>query len=44
MALGEERSDEDTWTADSPSLTNNVTAHLGVTIFFPFEFEYELPR
>ena len=24
--------------------TNNVTAHMGVTLFFPFSFEYRYPK
>ncbi len=44
VALGSARENKDTWLADSPSLTNNVTVHLGVTLFFPFEFEYKLPK
>ncbi len=38
------RQDPDTWLSDSSTLTNNVTIHLGVTLFFPFSFEYKLPR
>ena len=44
VALGEDRSDPETWLDDSPSLTNNVTAHVGLTLFFPFTFEYRLPK
>lgn len=44
VALGEARQDPSTWLASSPSLTNNVTAQLGFTIFFPFTFDYRLPR
>ena len=44
VALGADRQDPATWLAESASLTNNVTAHLGITLFFPFGFEYELPR
>ena len=33
-----------TWTQGSPAFTSNVTVHLGLTIFFPFDFEYRLPR
>jgi outer membrane beta-barrel protein len=44
VALGDARLNPDTWLADSPAFTNNVTAHLGLTIFFPFTFEYRLPR
>ena len=25
-------------------LVNNVTAHVGLTFFLPFDFEYHLPR
>jgi outer membrane beta-barrel protein len=38
------RQDPDTWLSDSSTLTNNVTVQLGVTFFFPFSFNYELPR
>lgn len=44
VALGDARSDPGTWLADSPSLTNNVTAQVGFTLFFPFSFEYRLPK
>jgi outer membrane beta-barrel protein len=44
VALGEQRTNPETWTQDSPAFTSNVTVHLGLTIFFPFEFEYRLPR
>jgi outer membrane beta-barrel protein len=44
VAVGESRNDPNTWLADGPSLTNNVTAHLGLTIFLPFDFEYRLPK
>lgn len=40
----EGRQDPATWFADSPSFTNNVTAHLGITLFLPPSFEYKLPR
>jgi outer membrane beta-barrel protein len=39
-----QRCDKGTWLADSPTLVNNVTAQLGLTIFFPFDFDYDLPR
>lgn len=35
--------DKNTWT-DQTSLTNNVQAQLGVSIFLPFSFEYRLPK
>lgn len=44
VSLGAGRQDPETWIADSPSFTNNVTAHLGITLFFPPSFEYKLPR
>ncbi|MGF1469697.1 MAG: outer membrane beta-barrel domain-containing protein [Sandaracinaceae bacterium] len=44
VALGQDRFDPETWTQDSPAFTSNVTVHLGLTFFFPFEFEYRLPR
>lgn len=44
VSLGAGRQDPATWIADSPSFTNNVTAHLGFTLFFPPSFEYKLPR
>jgi outer membrane beta-barrel protein len=44
VALGQDRFDNSTWTQDSPAFTSNVTVHLGLTIFFPFQFEYHLPR
>jgi outer membrane beta-barrel protein len=44
VGLGEDRTDPSTWVQSSPAFVNNVTAHLGLTIFLPFEFEYRLPR
>ncbi|HJL19186.1 MAG TPA: outer membrane beta-barrel domain-containing protein [Sandaracinaceae bacterium LLY-WYZ-13_1] len=44
VALGDRRTNPETWTQDDPAFTSNVTVHLGLTIFFPFEFEYRLPR
>lgn len=44
VALGEARQDESTWLQDGSSLTNNVTAHVGLTLFFPFTFEYRRPK
>jgi len=35
--------DKNTWT-DETSLTNNVQAQLGVSIFLPFSFDYRLPK
>lgn len=36
--------DKATWYADSGSLTNNVAAQLGVSIFLPTSWEYRLPK
>ncbi len=44
VSVGAGRDDPTTWLADGPTLTNNVTAHLGLTIFLPFDFEYRLPK
>ncbi|MGE3635901.1 MAG: outer membrane beta-barrel domain-containing protein, partial [Sandaracinaceae bacterium] len=44
VALGTERQNPNTWVQDSVAVTNNVTAHLGFTVFLPFDFEYHLPR
>lgn len=44
VALGADRTDPSTWSQDSPAFVNNVTAHLGLTIFLPFDFDYRLPR
>jgi outer membrane beta-barrel protein len=39
----EEQRDQSTWFGES-RLTNNVQAQLGVSIFFPFSFDYRLPK
>lgn len=44
VGLGAARSDPTTWTQSSPAFVNNVTAHIGLTFFLPFDFEYRLPR
>ncbi|MFO0680795.1 MAG: outer membrane beta-barrel domain-containing protein [Sandaracinus sp.] len=44
VALGSARTDPTTWTQSSPAFVNNVTTHLGLTFFLPFDFEYRLPR
>lgn len=44
VALGQRRSDPSTWTQSSPAFVNNVTTHIGLTFFLPFDFEYHLPR
>jgi outer membrane beta-barrel protein len=38
-----ERADDTTWLGDT-SLTNNVQAQLGVSVFIPFSFKYRLPK
>jgi len=40
----DERNNPDTWFADSTTFTNNVTTQIGFTLFFPFTFEYRLPK
>lgn len=44
VALGDRRTNTSTWLDESPSLTNNVMVHLGLTVFLPFSFDYRLPR
>ena len=44
VELGAAREDEETWIDQEATLTNNVTAHVGVTLFFPFTFEYRYPK
>ena len=44
QCVANSRCDPDTWTDDSVSFENNVTAHVGFTIFFPFDFDYRLPK
>ncbi len=44
VALGAERNNKGSWLADSPTLTNNITAQIGVSIFLPFAFDYKQPR
>lgn len=36
-------SNEDTWT-DKNSFTNHVQAQLGLSVFFPFSWQYKLPK
>ncbi len=38
-----EQQDKATWTKDN-SLTNNVQAQLGISVFLPFSWEYRLPK
>jgi outer membrane beta-barrel protein len=44
VELGANRARESTWIDQSATLTHNVTAHLGITMFFPFDFEYRYPK
>jgi len=44
VGLQESRYDPGTWFASTATLTNNVSVHLGLTIFFPFSFDYSLPK
>ena len=43
LEVADDPTDESTWT-DQTSLTNNVQAQLGVSIFVPFSFDYRLPK
>lgn len=38
------RKDDSNWLDDDYKLTNNVTLHVGVSLFIPFVFEYKLPK
>ena len=44
VSLGADREDESTWIDENATLTNNMSVHLGVTLFFPFGFEYRYPK
>lgn len=44
VALGDAREDESTWIDEQATLTNNVAVQMGVTLFFPFTFEYNYPK
>jgi outer membrane beta-barrel protein len=43
IAEGPEAQNSSTWYGET-QLTNNVQAQLGISIFFPFSFEYSLPK
>lgn len=38
------RKDDSNWLDEDYKLTNNVTLHVGVSLFIPFVFEYKLPK
>jgi outer membrane beta-barrel protein len=44
VELGEARNEETTWIDQEATLTNNVTVHMGITLFFPFGFDYRYPK
>jgi outer membrane beta-barrel protein len=44
VQLGDDRADRNTWIDQEATLTNNVMVHVGVTLFFPFTFEYRYPK
>ena len=44
VALGASREDEKTWIDANATLENNVMVHLGLTLFFPFTFDYRYPK
>jgi hypothetical protein len=45
VGLGEEaRNNKDRWLDDSSTLVFNVVASVGMSIYFPFTFDYKLPK
>jgi outer membrane beta-barrel protein len=44
VELGTARTNRDTWVQPSPAFVNNVTAHIGLAVFIPFDFSYNQPR
>ena len=44
VALGDDRKNKDTWLDSSSTLVWNVVASVGMTIYFPFKFDYKLPK
>lgn len=44
VELGQARREETTWIDQEATLTNNVTVHMGITLFFPFGFDYRYPK
>lgn len=44
VELGDARNEESTWIEQEATLTNNVALHIGITLFFPFTFDYRYPK
>jgi len=45
VGLGDDaRDDPAAWLDDSPTLVFNVVASVGLTVYFPFGFDYKLPK
>jgi hypothetical protein len=44
VALGTDRADSSQWLDSSSTLVWNVVASVGMTIYFPFSFDYKLPK
>ena len=44
VALGQERKNSKLWLDDSSTLVTNVVASVGMTVYFPFGFDYKLPK
>jgi len=44
VELGTARNNVETWVQPSPAFVNNVTAHIGLAVFIPFDFSYNQPR
>jgi len=44
VALGPDRKNSKLWLDDSSTLVTNVVASVGMTVYFPFGFDYKLPK
>lgn len=44
LTIAQDPTDKNTWYDDKTHITNNVQAQLGVSIFFPFSWDYRLPK
>jgi len=44
VALGQARNDPSTWIDENSALTNNFMVQVGISMFFPFTFEYSYPK
>lgn len=44
IALGDDRRLESTWIDETSTITNNFAVQVGISMFFPFTFEYREPK